>query len=519
MIMKTCTTLAFLLLFSVFTFSQNVQINPTGITPAPSGGAAMPRISYDAIQALPSPQQGDMAYDNTFKCLRYFNGSKWIKLLNSQDTPEPSQIIFTYGGVPNSITNNSATEVFDIKTDLAGNVYIFGRFSNNSTLTLGTIVLTPGVNFYSFFVAKYSPDGTIQWAQKSSSPNTTVLNKNKLELDEISGDVYLSSTYSGGFSIGVTNYPSSSPLNLVVLIKYNINGVFQWVKQIQCTNGIYIYGTFLDDNGSIYITGSFYGTASIGLANIISSGGEDIFIAKFSSNGILQSFVKGGGTGNENPSGGIIVDSNGGIYIAGFYTGSSSMFGTNVLNVSSTYQMFLAKYDPVTSNWSWARSPNAGSTNATIAIGLAFDINNNIIVAGSFTNTSSLLGATLTSEGLNDIFISKVNSNGGNISIYRYGDYKNNNLLSMYIDSQNNIYLSTVEGFNNYKIVKLDGFGNEKWVEKIGGNGQSIVKSSTGIIYVCGSFCGTQSFGLSTITCLSSPFYAPGDFFVTKFVE
>jgi hypothetical protein len=42
---------------------QNVTIVPTGITPLQGGGGlSYPRISFDAISALPSPTKGDMVF-------------------------------------------------------------------------------------------------------------------------------------------------------------------------------------------------------------------------------------------------------------------------------------------------------------------------------------------------------------------------------------------------------------------------------------------------------------------------
>jgi hypothetical protein len=50
--------------------AQNVTIVPTGITSVQGGGLSYPRISFDAIKALPSPTKGDMVF--TVRSLLWF---------------------------------------------------------------------------------------------------------------------------------------------------------------------------------------------------------------------------------------------------------------------------------------------------------------------------------------------------------------------------------------------------------------------------------------------------------------
>jgi hypothetical protein len=74
--MKTIKIFYTLLIVSKLCLAQNVTISPSGITPILSG--TIQKLSYEAIRALPNPQAGDMAYDISYKCLRIYNGFKWI---------------------------------------------------------------------------------------------------------------------------------------------------------------------------------------------------------------------------------------------------------------------------------------------------------------------------------------------------------------------------------------------------------------------------------------------------------
>ena len=82
-------TLALLLLVkSIYSYAQSVTITPDGITPA-SGKMNYPRLSYDALIALPNPQTGDLAYDLTFNCLRVYNGQRWVCTNQSSSNKTP----------------------------------------------------------------------------------------------------------------------------------------------------------------------------------------------------------------------------------------------------------------------------------------------------------------------------------------------------------------------------------------------------------------------------------------------
>ncbi|MEZ4902447.1 MAG: hypothetical protein R2822_12195 [Spirosomataceae bacterium] len=85
-----------LFFFSLSVFSQSVTITPSGITPTLP--ATYPRIAYDEILALPNPALGDMAYDITFRCLRVYNGTKWLCTYQTQEEITPNITAITSAG-------------------------------------------------------------------------------------------------------------------------------------------------------------------------------------------------------------------------------------------------------------------------------------------------------------------------------------------------------------------------------------------------------------------------------------
>jgi hypothetical protein len=194
--------------------AQNVTILPSGITPALSG--TYPRLTYDAILALPSPVEGDIAYDTMFKCLRVFNGSKWV-CTNDPARPIPNMIaIASAGGASTDIGTA-------IAVDAAGNVYVTGNYAG--TANFGGISRTSAGN-NDVFVAKYNSSGTPQWVRSAGGTGTDY--GAGIAVDA-AGNVYVTGYYQGTASFGGISSTSAGLYDIFVA-EYNSSGILQWVQ-------------------------------------------------------------------------------------------------------------------------------------------------------------------------------------------------------------------------------------------------------------------------------------------------
>lgn len=111
------------------------------------------------------------------------------------------------------------------------------------------------------------------------------------------------------------------------------------------------FSVAVDGAGNVYVTGYFNGTADFdpgaGVTNLVSNGGNDIFLAKYNAAGALLWANGMGGTANEYSTS-VKVDGSGNAYITGNFVATADFDpGAGVTNLTSAgdYDVFLAKYN------------------------------------------------------------------------------------------------------------------------------------------------------------------------------
>lgn len=239
-----------------------------------------------------------------------------------------------------SIGGASVEEAYAISVDTAGNVFTTGRFE-------GTKDFDPGMGTYNLvsngnrdaFILKLNTGGNFLWAKQIGGISQDV--GTDIIVDKV-GDVFI----SGYFNFTVDFDPSSGIFNLVsngitdaFVLKIGASGNFLWAKSMGGTNIDGAYSISLDDNGNVYTTGNFYGTAdfnpSTGTNNLTAIGTtSDVFISKLDASGNYVWAGSLGGTGDDIANS-ITADNAGNIYSTGYYVDSVDFdpgAGTSFLN-------------------------------------------------------------------------------------------------------------------------------------------------------------------------------------------
>jgi len=130
-----------------------------------------------------------------------------------------------------------------------------------------------------------SDDGSKSTDNTTTSPWTTK------QLGTTSRDIGIGVTTDSSDNIYVTGYTeggldgnTNSGESDIFLIKYNSSGTKQWTKQLGTSTYEEGRGVTTDSSGNIYVTGYTKG----GLDGNTNSGGKDIFLVKYNSDGVKQ---------------------------------------------------------------------------------------------------------------------------------------------------------------------------------------------------------------------------------------
>ena len=235
---------------------------------------------------------------------------------------------------------------YGIATDSSGNVFVTGRYRGGTiTFAPDTTLTNAGPYTDDAFVAKYDTSGTVQWARGFGGGDYD--NGYGIATDS-SGNVYVTGGFTGSVTIGPgTTLTGSEFFENAFVAKYDTSGTAQWAKGItgQFTNARG-YGITTDSDGNVYVTGYYYPTATFAPGTTLTSvGSYDPFVAKYDTSGTVQWATSIDGTGSDNGYG-IATDSGGNVYVVGDYTNGSITIGSTTLTSAGTTDAFVAKYSP-----------------------------------------------------------------------------------------------------------------------------------------------------------------------------
>ncbi len=302
----------------------------------------------------------------------------------------------------------------------------------------------------------------------------------------------------------------------------------------------------IDAAGNMILASYFYGTVDFNPTaatnNSVSNGAADVGISKYSSTGLLLWAVSFGSPGVDIPHS-VTTDAAGNIYAVGYYSGTCDFDpgagNTTVAGSGGTAEGardgFIVKFD-ASGNFQWVKT-YANSNTEENCFGVKPDNAGNIYVTGVFQGTVTLGGNSITSNGLQDVILAKLNAATGNaLWTYNVGGAGQDEGSAVELDNAGNIIftgyftqsfdadpsagtstLTSAGSFDTY-FIKFNPAGNMLGAYKFGGAGADIVApggiavDNSNNIYICGNFTGTTNFGGAVKTSNGGQ-----DWFVAKF--
>lgn len=314
-------------------------------------------------------------------------------------------------------------------------------------------------------------------------------------------------------------------LALCILLKISTSNAqtLEWAKGIWGEGGVSGFAITTDLIGNVYTTGNFIGTIdfdpSVNTFILSSPSSLDIFISKFDSTGDFIWAKRIGGLGTDRGLS-IATDLQNNIYIAGYFNGNVDFNpGLGVFNLSSVnnQNIFILKLNTL-GEFLWAKQFSGMEFKNVSA--LRTDNSGNVYTTGGFKGIVDFdpgVGTfNLTSNHNNDIFISKLDTDGNFIWAKQMGGTNENFGNDISLDNFGNIYTTgtftgtadfdpgtgvfnlTSNGSSDIFISKLDSGGNFVWAKQIGGanfdRGFSLANTTNGNVYVTGAFRETVDF-------------------------
>ncbi|MFL5763539.1 MAG: gliding motility-associated C-terminal domain-containing protein [Bacteroidia bacterium] len=343
-----------------------------------------------------------------------------------------------------SASDTEDQEGFAVTTDIFGNVYMTGFFSN-TTMGFGSFSLSnayPGQG--DVYIAKYDLNGNFLWARSAGGPAEEI--GEGLGTDA-AGNVYLTG-YFHSPSITFGSYTlSNAGSDNIYLVKYDPSGNVVWAKSAGGTSSDNATGLAVAETSvgtRIYIAGLLQSASSqFGGISVIPLGGGSAFIAQYDDLGNPLWVRTGGAATGTAMALGVTADSLGRATITGFFSASPSVFDSYSLNTSGGRDIFVASYD-ISGNIRWAKS--AGGINADLGNSAATDACGNIYVTG-YVSTPSATFDTLTvtsHSNAEDIFIAKYDTAGAFQWVRTAGKLGFNNSYSVATDISGNAYIGGV---------------------------------------------------------------------------
>ncbi|MHC4661597.1 MAG: hypothetical protein ACYS8W_07900, partial [Planctomycetota bacterium] len=445
---------------------------------------------------------------------------------------------------------------FDISSLSDGSSIVTGSFTGivtfgNSTEGGNQTDLTSD-GLLDIFIAKYNPDGTLNWAKKAGGLGID----QGLGITTLSDGTSIITGYFGGpdgdnatFGFGEGNESEliSAGDQEFFLAKFNPDGTLNWVKRAGGIARDYGYSVSALPGGSVYVTGIFASGIATSATFGAGEGNETVytttqsspnmFVAKYNPDGTLNWVNRTSGGGGEYGRA-ISAFSDGSTAVTGSYWststfGNSSEGGNQVsLTPVGNDDFFVAKYNP-DGTLDWAKS--AGSLDGDEGLDIIAFSDGSVAVVGYFADYA---GGTVTFgdsiEGGNqtdltafdadgDAFIAKYNSDGTLNWAERTGTNDNDYGYGISALSDGTMYLTGSWGTGAVFVEKRYPNGSLAWTKagwpSTRDYGHAVAAFADNSAVVTGRLDGNMTLGVGETNQITFISAGMDDFFIARFMK
>lgn len=386
--------------------------------------------------------------------------------------------------------------------DPAGNAYMAGVVNAPALFDAETTAS----HFADAFLARYDPNGAIQWVRTGGDDLIDHASDVAVDAD---GNAYITGYFSTNgpnpavdFSgTGITGLGSTD----LFLAKYDAAGNLLWIRSGGGPMADEGRGVVLTPDGDVVVSGNFQGTALFGGSNLVSAGLSDAMLLKYDPNGNLLWSARAGGAGDDQ-AGQLTAVPNGDIVVVGQFQ-QIALFGNTALTSHALHNIFLARYDAAGMPL-WAVS--AGSTVGFMgdkAFDIVHDSNGDLVFCGEIAGTADFGGLSVPSNGSLDVFLARYSGSGTPVWVRHGGGGLQDHAYGLALDTDGNCYLTgqvsdgsattfdsiTLAPFGNESVflAKYNASGMVQWVRRYApGLGGSVDVLEGGCLFLTGGASG-----------------------------
>lgn len=307
------------------------------------------------------------------------------------------------------------------------------------------------------FILKMDKDGNYKWAV--SLGNNSLQEGSDIEVDKL-GNIIAVGNVSGTIDFD----PGSGKFEIfggsvwdAYVLKLDANGKFIWAKRIGSGDNDTVRNIVLDSEDNIVISGTFSGTVDFdpgsNTVNKYGAGTADAYALKLTKDGNFVWVHNMTGSGFDTYLG-MDIDKNNNIALVLLFTDNIDMnpSGTAAKFTSKGAEDVIVMKLKSNGNMDWAKQ--IGGENIDWCHDVNFDNDGNVLAVGFFYN-DCFFGDNnhkLTSNGIEDGFLSKFSSSGNIIWEKQIGGKSSDGLNLVKVNGNNEIFL----GGNAYGKVDLN---------------------------------------------------------------
>jgi hypothetical protein len=413
------------------------QGNPPGTPPVLA--LRLGAEGADQISAVVVDPAGNAYVTGTFSASVDFDPGTALNVLTSLGGTDVFLAKYSPNGAliwVDRVGGTGAEIVNSLVRDGAGNLYLAGGFEGNVDFDPG-----PGLQVLNSsgatdgYVAKFTGDGTIQWARRFGGPAADEVRD--LGVDG-AGNVYAAGVF-------LTQADAAPLVGSVILsdgaaadgflVSFDGSGGLRWAMPMGGSEDDAVTAVGVSSGGTVTVAGVFRGTADFARnavsVQLTSFGGADVFLASYTSAGALNWAHNIGGPNDEAVApGGVALDAAGGAALLGTFSGSVDFDPSAAIAARTsvgTRDLFLARYG---SSGAFASVFSLGGLSGTAsAARVIIGPGDAPLITGSFsgsldfepgTGTEAL--TSLGTGGATDAFVAEYSSLGGLVWVRRFGE-------------------------------------------------------------------------------------------------